>query len=51
MARIVITRPLPPEEIDVLRELHEVVQFDIGPDNVPDMLAARGFTITRMIGP
>lgn len=33
MARIVITRPIPPEEIDVLREDHEVVVFDIGPDN------------------
>lgn len=34
MARIVITRPLLSEEVDVLRELHEVLQFDIGPGNV-----------------
>lgn len=36
MARIVITRPLPPEEIDVLRTAHEVVVHDIGPDNGGD---------------
>lgn len=36
MARIVITRPLPVDEVEVLRSEHDVEVHDIGPDNGGD---------------